>query len=122
MKASGIHWETTSSHMPEQNGTAECLNQSIVDHICTILIDVGAPLFLWAKAANYVVYMRNCQPMCALTNTTPFEQRFGTKPDITGSHRFGCMAYVYNTATQHKLDLRAKQAIFVSYADTQKAW
>ena len=66
--------------------------------------------------------MRNHQPTRMLTNTTPFEQRFGTKPDVAGSHRFGCTAYIYNTATQHKLDPRAKQAIFVGYADTQKAW
>ena len=92
-----------------------------MDRICTILIDAGAPLFLWAEAANYVVHMRNRQPTHVLTNTTPFEQRFGTKPDVAGSHHFGCTAYVYNTAAQHKLDPRAKQAIFVGYADTQKA-
>ena len=103
--------------MPEQNGAAECLNRSIVDCVRTILIDAGVPLYLWAEAANYVVYMHNRQPTYALTNTTPFEQHFGTKPDVAGSHHFGCTAYVYNTAAQHKLDLRAKQAIFVGYVN-----
>ena len=59
MKTYSVHWETMSPHMPEQNGAAECLNRLIMDHVQTVLIDVGASLFLWAEATNYVVYMCN---------------------------------------------------------------
>ena len=123
MKAEGIRWETTSPRTPEQNGVTERLNHSIFDRVRTILIDTGLPLFLWAEAANYIVHTRNRHSTRALTNKMPYEQYFGIKPDLSRLHRFGCVGYIYNDHPNHnKLDLRGKQAIFVGYSDTQKAW
>ena len=123
MKAEGIRWGTTSPRTSEQNGVAERLNRSIFDRVRTILIDTGLPLFLWAEAANYIVYVHNRHSTRELTNKTPYEQYFGTKPDLSRLHCFGCVRYLYNDHPNcNKLDPRGKQAAFVGYSDTQKAW
>jgi transposase InsO family protein len=73
LKDQGIRHETTSPDTPEQNGDTECQNQSIFDHVRTVLIDTGLPLFLWAEATNYIVHTKNCNFTHALTNTIPYE-------------------------------------------------
>ena len=83
MKDQVIHHETTSLYTPEQNGDAECQNHSIFDRVCTVLIDAGFPLSLFAEAINYIVYTKNYNSTSTLTNTTPYEVRFNKKPDIS---------------------------------------
>jgi hypothetical protein len=95
LKGRGIRHEITSPDTPEQNGNAKRQNHSIFDHICTVLIDAGLPLSLFAEAVNYIVYTKNCNSTSALTNTTPYKVWFNKKPDISRLHPFGCKVYVY---------------------------
>lgn len=84
LKDRGIQHEMTSPYTPEQNGVTERLNQTLFDHVRTIFIDSGLPLFLWAKAVNYIIHMKNRNPTSALPNLpTPFEAHFGEVPDIS---------------------------------------
>lgn len=123
LKQHGIRHETTTPRTPEQNGVSERLNRTIFDRVRTILIDSGLPLYLWAEAANYIVYTRNRNSTSALKNWTPYQQRYGNPPDISRLHRFGCTAYVLNdTPGRSKLDPKGISGVFVGYADTQKAW
>jgi len=79
-------------------------------------------LHLWAEAANYVVYTKNHHPTRSLP-TTPFEQRYNSKPDLLRLYRFGCVAYVLDdTPTRRKLDPKGKRALFVGYSETQEGW
>src|SRR6202050_4036546 len=95
----------------------------IFDCVCTVLINAGLPLFLFAEAVNYIVHTKNHNSTSALTNTTPYEVRFNKKPDISRLCPFGCKAYVYDHSLKHhKLDPRAFEGIFIGYADTQKAY
>ncbi|KAL1941168.1 hypothetical protein VTO73DRAFT_7380 [Trametes versicolor] len=122
-KERGIQLQTTSPRTPEQNGAAESQNRSIFDRVRTILIDSGLPLNLWGEAVNYIVYTKNRNPTAALDGSTPFQTRYGHAPDISFLHRFGCRAYVYNDhPSRRKLDPRAREGIFVGYADNQKAY
>src|ERR1700677_1281424 len=123
LKDRGIRHETTSPDTPEQNGDAEHQNHTIFNHVRTVLIDAGLPLFLFAEAINYIVHTKNRNSTSALTNTTPYEVRFNKKPDISRLRPFGCKAYVYNhSLKRRKLDPQAFEGIFVGYADTQKAY
>src|SRR6202050_3676572 len=113
LKDEGICHETTSPDTPKQNGDAECQNHSIFNCVCTVLIDAGLPLFLFAEAVNYIVYTKNRNSTSALTNTTPYKVWFNKKPDISQLRPFGCKAYVYDhSPKRHKLDTRASEGIF----------
>src|ERR1700728_517534 len=122
LKDRGIRHETTSPDTPKQNGDAKRQNRSIFDRVCTVLINAGLPLFLFAEAVNYIVYTKNHNSTSAL-NTTPYKVRFNKKPDISRLCPFGCKAYVYNHSPNHKkLSPHAFEGIFVGYADSQKAY
>ncbi len=54
----GIKREPTR-HTPEQNGVTERKNRSIVEAVCAMLHDQGLPKFLWAEAANIIMYVQN---------------------------------------------------------------
>ena len=123
MKDRGIRFERSSPDTPEQNGRAERQNRTIFDRVRTILIDANLPLFLWAAAVAYIVYTKNRHATRALTNTTPYEVRYGSKPDISKLYPFGCKAYVYDHSPKRKkLSPRAFEGIFIGYAETQKAY
>ena len=77
----------------QQNGNTKHQNCTIFDHVHTILIDT---LFLWAEAANYIIYTKNYNSTHALTNTTPYKVQHNKKPDISRLCPFGCKAYVYD--------------------------
>lgn len=57
----------------------------------TILYDSGLPAFLWNEALNYMEYVINRTPRAALNFKSPYEARFGKKPNLDlirpwGSH------------------------------------
>lgn len=119
----GIQLQTTSPCTPEQNSIAECQNCSNFDRVRTVLADSGLPTNLWGEAVNYIVYTKNRNPTAALNGSTPFQSRYGCTPDANFFHRFGCCAYVYNDhPSRQKLNSRAKEGVFVGYADDQKAY
>ena len=123
LKECGIHHELTLPYTPKQNGVSEHQNCTIFNHICTILIDSGLPLFLLPEAIRYIVYTKNRHITWSLNNATPFEFCYVKKPDISNLHSFGCKAYVYNhSPKRNKLELQANKGIFVGYSDTQKAY
>jgi len=48
---------------------------------------------------------------------------YNTKPDLSCSHRFGCIAYILNDSPEWgKLDPKGKCALLVGYSETQKGW
>jgi Integrase core domain/GAG-pre-integrase domain len=123
MKDRGICHETTSPYTPEQNSDAERQNRSIFDCVCTVLIDAGLPLSLFAEAVNYIFFTKNRNSTSALTNTTPYEVRFNKKPDLSRLRPFSCKAYVYDHSPKRKkLSPQAFEGIFIGYADSQKAY
>ena len=49
-------------HTLEKNSVVERKNHSIVEAVCAMLHDQGLPKFLWAEAANIIVYIKNQCP------------------------------------------------------------
>eukprot|EP00253_Pinus_taeda_P009512 PITA_09512 len=58
-KEAGIKRETTTPYTPEQNGVAERKNRMIMEAVWAMLHDQRLLKFLWAEAANTVVYVQN---------------------------------------------------------------
>jgi hypothetical protein len=117
----GIHHEYTVHDSPEQNGVAERVNRTVVEHARALLIGADFPKALWAEAVNHAVYLKNRSPTRALTNKTPFEVVHGEKPDLSGIRRFGCTIYV-KILDAGKLDERAKAGKFLGYDNESKGY
>src|SRR5271156_7050161 len=49
----GMELEITAAHSPAQNGIAERLNRTIVEHARAMIIQHNVPFFLWTEAISY---------------------------------------------------------------------
>ena len=58
------------------------------------LYDSGLPDYLWAEAFNTATYAHNRTPTRALDGRTPFEVRYGAKPDLAHLRGFGAPCIV----------------------------
>eukprot|EP00253_Pinus_taeda_P008421 PITA_08421 len=70
-KEAGIKRENTTPYTPEQNGVVERKNRIIMEAVRAMLHDQKIPKFLWAEAANTIVYVQNRCPHQALGSKTP---------------------------------------------------
>lgn len=59
MAVEHITMRFSSAYVPQQNGTAERNNRTIVEAARCMLAQAGLPLELWAEAASTAVYLRN---------------------------------------------------------------
>ena len=57
-KEKEIRHETSAPYTPEQNGTAERTNRTLLDIVRCMLISSGLPSSLWAEAVSYATYIR----------------------------------------------------------------
>ena len=107
------HWLTTHD-TPQHNGVTEALNCHIMEHMHTFLIQSGLPKSLWAEAAQFVVWLKNCSPTRAIGNITPYKRLTGQKPSLAGVPKWGQRVWVYNDSGT-KLDKHATEARWVGY-------
>ena len=62
----GIALEYTMPHTPQENGTAERMNRTLLDKIRTKIIESAIPKTLWCEALKCSVYELNRLPTKAL--------------------------------------------------------
>ena len=90
----GTKRRLTVHDTPEHNGIAERTHRTLLNAVRSLLISSGLPKWLWGFAMRYTVYVCNRTPKKAIGMSTPWEKRFGTKPDISNFHTFGRTVYV----------------------------
>ena len=122
-KEVGIKRETTTPYTPAQNGVAERKNRTIMEVVRAMLHDQGLPKFLWAEAANTVVYVQNQCPHQALGSKTPEEIFTGKKLDVSHFRIFGSPVYFHvPKEKRNKLGASGKKGIFVGYSENTKGY
>ena len=116
--------ETTAPYSPAQNGIAEWLNQTLLEHTQVMIFAKNLPKSLWLEAVAYAFYIKNQSPMQALgSDITPFQALFAKKPDIACLEEFGTNCWVMvPDRHQAKLDSKVEEHLFVSVAEYAKAW
>ena len=62
LRQEGIRLETTAPHSPAQNGVAERLNRTLVEHARAMLLEKQLPYHLWEEAIAYATYIKNRMP------------------------------------------------------------
>jgi len=109
--------------MPQHNGVAERMNQTLLDKVRAMLIDADLPETYWYDALCYAVYIHNVTPTHALENKTPEEAWSGNKPDISDLHVFRARAFIHIPESQRKkLESRSLICTFIGFAHQWKAY
>ena len=120
----GIKHELSVPYSPEQNGTAERQNRTLVEAARTMLQHAGLTNTYWAEAVASAAYVRNRVVTSALSKgITPYELWYGKKPDVSNLKVFGCIAYAHvNDSSRQKLDSKALKVRFVGYSTRSKGY
>jgi len=80
----------------------------------------GLPSFLWGKALNHAMWLKNCTATWTLDNKTPFEALFGSPPDLSGLRQWGCTIWVHDDSSS-KLDVHARKGHWLSFDHDSQA-
>jgi hypothetical protein len=122
----GTILETMAPYSAQQNGIAERLNRTLTEKARTMLIEAGAPLFLWNEAIAYACYLKNRVPtqVHGQFKMTPYELFWGRKPDVSILRPWGTKCYILDQSRDRsKLDPKRFTAIFTGISDVQgKSW
>ena len=106
---------------PQQNGVAECMNQTLLEKVWCLLSNAGVGNEFWAEAITYVSHLINRLPSAAIESKIPLEQWYG-KPviDYDSLHIFRSIAYYH--VKESKLDPTAKKTIFLGITSGVKEY
>src|SRR6266566_2490507 len=89
--------------------------------VCAFLIQADLPKFLWAEAAQFIIWLKNRSTTHALGSMTPYERLTGQKPNLAGVPEWGQRVWVHSNLGS-KLDMCALAAHWVGYdADSTHA-
>lgn len=116
-KQKGIVIEWTVPYTPEQNGTSERMNRTLVEKTRSMLEDSGVNKRLWGPAVQTAAFLANRSPASAIdSKKTPFEIWNGQKPDVKRLRVFGADVYVHiPKECRKKLDAKSWRGTFVGY-------
>jgi hypothetical protein len=118
----GIARQKTVPGTPPQNGVAERMNRTILEHVRCMLSNAGLwdKHGLWAKAANAACYLINRSPNSGIDFKIP-EEVWTSKPvDYSNLRIFGYPAYAH--VNNGKLVPRAQKCTFIGYGSGVKGY
>jgi Reverse transcriptase (RNA-dependent DNA polymerase)/gag-polypeptide of LTR copia-type len=116
----GTQQKLTVHDTPEYNGIAERFNRTVLEKVRAMLHASGLPKFLWGEAVKHANYLRNRTSTKALDGKTPYEMKFGTKPNLAGLHEWGAKVWVHDK-TGSKLEGRSRIGRWVGYEEASNA-
>lgn len=123
LKKAGIIHQTTTPYTPEQNGTAERFNRTLIEKAKCMLLNAKLPKQYWADAVHTAAYIINRSPTKSLSYKTPEELWSGWKPNVKHMRIFGCEAMVHLPQEKRKKwDPKAQKMIFIGYCDHSKGY
>lgn len=120
LKSMGIIHELSPPNVEQCNGMAERENQTLHDTARSLLFNTDLSKtdrhLLWTEAVGTAAYLRNRVPNRGFTNTTPYCEWYGKKPDVSHLRVFGAKAFVrIPDLMRRKMDSKARKAVFVGY-------
>ncbi|THH16855.1 hypothetical protein EUX98_g9236 [Antrodiella citrinella] len=117
LERQGTTRKLTVHDTPEHNGDAERSHLTLGNMRRCMLIASGLPKWLWGEAHKHAVWLWNRTPHAAIGFSTPYEARFGKKPDLSGLKPFGAVCYVRKEKSD-KLGARADEGRWLGFDDT----
>lgn len=114
LKTHGTEHKLITHNMPEYNGVAEQLNQTLVKHVCTVLHASDLPKNLWGEALLHVVWMENQLATMALDGKTPYKMLYRKKPNLGDLSSWEVKCWILDQSGL-KLDDHAKEGHWVGF-------
>lgn len=110
----GTRHSVTIPYTPEQNGSAERENRTIVEAARSMLFSKpDLPQFLWAEAINCAVYVLNRTGPSKVENKTLYELWFEKKVSVNHFKVFGTKCFIHiPKEKRRKLDKKAFKGYF----------
>jgi len=119
----GIFHETSCVATPQQNGIVERKHQHLLNVCRALLFQAKIPNILWSYSLKLVVHLINRLPTPFLSNQSPYELVYSTKPEFSNLKVFGCLAYASSANTgRTKLDSRSLKCVFLGYKSGTKGY
>ena len=118
LREEGIKQRLIMPFTPEQNGSAERDNRTIVEMVRTLMhAHNEIPKGLWAEIANTSVYILNRTGPTTQQGKSPYELWYYKKPKISHLRIIGCECYVHIPKQRRvrKLDRKAQKGILIGY-------
>lgn len=120
----GIKHRLTIPRTPQQNGSAERLNQTLLNIVRCLLIHSGLPAEFWGEALAAANFIRNRCPSKAIHMQIRYERWYKRRlheEDIKMMKTFGCRAWALKLETK-KLDPRAVECIHLGIQENVKGY
>lgn len=123
LKECGIRHQTTTPYTPQQNGTAERMNRTLIERAKCMMLNANLPKVYWAEAIHTAAYIINRSPTKSLCYKTPEEMWTGQKPNVSHMRTFGCEAMVHLPKEKRKkLDSKSQKMTFIGYCENTKGY
>jgi len=119
----GIFHETSCVATPQQNGIVERKHQHLLNVCRALLFQAKISNIFWSYSLKLVVHLINRLPAPFLSNQSPYELVYSTKPDFSYLKVFGCLACASSANTRRtKLDSRNLKCVFLGYKSETKGY
>ncbi|KAL8159601.1 hypothetical protein V2J09_001138 [Rumex salicifolius] len=79
-------------HTPQQNGSVERLNHTVIEKGLALLAHSNLPIKFWENAFHTTVYVNNRTITPNLSFKSPYESLYAKQPDYGFLKYFGCMS------------------------------
>lgn len=122
LAAQGIKHEYSVEYTPQQNGTAERKNRTLVEMARCIMLQAALPASYWAESVNTAIYIRNRCPSRSLCGETPFKLWNNRIPIVRHMQKFGQIAYSLDKRSKSKFSSKSRKCVFVGYCSDAKAY
>ena len=112
-----IELEITATEQHKQNGAAEQLNGNIMEKLHPTLLNAKLPKKYWPEVLKAIVYIL-CRCPSAMLGMTPYEKRYGTKPDLAHLRIIGARGYMLKPSSKRRklIDTKSEQCILLGYS------
>lgn len=118
----GIRHQLTVPYTPQQNGTAERFNRTIIEKAKCFLFEANLPKRFWAEATNMSAYIIN-KSISTAHGKVPDEVFLGHIVDLSDLKTFGCEVMVHvPKEKRRKWDKKSQNTIFVGFDNNTKGF
>jgi hypothetical protein len=118
-----IKQELTTPYTPEQNGSSERDNRTIMEASRSMLYAANVHIRFWSEAVHTAVYVLNRTATRTIDGKTPYEIWYNVKPSVSHIRIFGSDAYVHvPKELRNKLSAKSKKGVLMGYSASSKAY
>ncbi|UYV77663.1 hypothetical protein LAZ67_15001846 [Cordylochernes scorpioides] len=111
----GINHRITMPYTPQQNGSAERENRTLIEAARSMIYAKNMSLKLWAEAVNTATYVLNRTGPTQIEGKTPYELWFDKKPAVDHLRIFGTECFVHvPDEKRRKLDAKSEKGTLSS--------